>query len=106
MPSVTSTIPSDSIVKSTFSNWSENEQAYCQIDFGKKKGNIATAETEHEIKADGSFDRQKIDSRLHLEMDPMNFQLKLEVPPFMGSDLSVGTSSSDRKETSWFRRCY
>ncbi|CAM5207260.1 Putative glutathione S-transferase OS=Ureibacillus acetophenoni OX=614649 GN=SAMN05877842_1182 PE=4 SV=1 [Ureibacillus acetophenoni] len=39
---------------------SENEQALCQLDFSaKKKSNIATSETEHEIKADGSFNRQK-----------------------------------------------
>ena len=34
------------------------EQVSCQLDFNKK-GNIATSETEHEIKTDGSFNRQK-----------------------------------------------
>lgn len=39
---------------------SENEQqAFCNIDFNKKENKIATAEATHEIKEDGSFDRQK-----------------------------------------------
>lgn len=37
----------------------QNEQAYCQLDVSaKKKSIIATSESEHEIKADGSFSRQ------------------------------------------------
>ena len=46
------------IKKEEVNGMSDNEQAFCSINFNKK-GNISTSETEHEIKKDGSFDRQK-----------------------------------------------
>ena len=49
------------------------EQVSCQLDFNKK-GNIATSETEHEIKTDGSFNRQKNSLIRLLEITQVNFQ--------------------------------